>query len=247
MDGMIYTAMNSAQQILLKQSINSHNLANANTTAFKASVDRFVALPVYGPGQPTRVVTEVNQTGAKFDPGIIEYTGRDLDVAIKGEGFIAVEGADGNEAYTRAGNLNIDQNGFLRTAKGNILYGNGGLIALPPVEKIEIAPDGTISIIPTGQAANTVTAIDRIKLVNPDLTELQRGEDGLFYHKDNLVANPDADVNLATGSLENSNVNVIESLVNMIELARAFELNTKLMRVTEDNDAATTELLRLNG
>lgn len=246
MDGMIYTAMNSAQQILLKQTLNSHNLANANTTAFKASVDRFVALPVYGPGKPTRVVTEANQAGIKFQPGVVEHTGRALDVAIAGEGFIAVEGIDGNEAYTRAGNLKMDENGFLKTASGQMLLGNGGLIALPPSEKIEISEDGTISVIPTGQSASTVAAIDRIKLVNPDPKDLQRGIDGLFYHRDNLVANPDAEVKLATGSLENSNVNVIESMVNMIELARAFEINTKLMRLTEDNDAATTELMKLN-
>lgn len=246
MDGMIYTAMNNAQQVLLKQTANAHNLANANTTAFKSSIERFVAMPVYGPGKPTRVVNEVNQTGTNFTPGNIEFTGRELDVALEGEGFIAVQGNDGNEVYTRTGNLKIDQNGFLSTAKGNILFGNGGPIALPPFEKIEISPDGTISIIPTGQAANTVAAVDRIKLVNPDPAELERGSDGLFYHKDNLVQNPDANVLLAPGSIENSNVNVIDSMVTMIELARSFELNTKMMKLAEDNDAATTQLIKLN-
>ncbi len=247
MDGMIYTAMNSAQQILLKQTLNTHNLANANTTGFKATVDRFTALPVYGPGKPTRVISETNQAGTNFETGVLEYTGRNLDIAISGQGFIAVEGVDGKEAYTRAGNLKTDANGLLTTAKGNIVYGNGGLLALPPFEKIDIAADGTVSIIPTGQSANTVSAIDRIKLVNPDAANLERGQDGLFYHKDNLRANADAEVTLAVGSLENSNVNVIEGMVNMIELARAFEINTKLMRLTEDNDAATTELMKLNG
>lgn len=247
MDGMIYTAMNNAQQVLLKQASNAHNLANANTTAYKASIERFVALPVYGPGKPTRVVNELNQTAINFTPGAIEYTGRDLDVAIDGAGFIAVLGNDGNEVYTRMGNLKIDANGLLTTAKGNLVFGNGGPIALPPFEKIDISSDGTISLIPIGQTANTIAAVDRIKLVNPATIDLVRGDDGLFYHQDNLVAVADANVTLAIGSIENSNVNVIDHMVTLIELARAFELNTKMMKLAEDNDAATTQLLRLNG
>lgn len=246
MDGMIYTAMNNAQQVLLKQATNAHNLANANTTAFKASLDHFIALPIYGPGKPTRVVNELNQTAINFTPGAIEYTGRDLDVAIDGEGFIAVLADDGNEVYTRMGQLKIDANGLLNTAKGNLVLGNGGPITLPPFEKIDISADGTISLIATGQTANTIAAVDRIKLVNPATNELARGEDGLFYRQDNLIAQADANVTLAVGSIENSNVNVIDNMVTMIELARAFELNTKMMKLAEDNDAATTQLLRLN-
>lgn len=246
MDRMIYTAMQGAKQVMLRQASNSHNLANVSTTGFRADLDAFKSLPVYGPGHPSRVAVEDRRAGVDFAPGSIVSTGRALDVAINGSGFIAVQGADGREAYTRAGDLHISAGGLLETGTGHLVLGNGGPVALPPAETIEIAADGTISIRPVGQAATSLALVDRIKLVDPPLEELEKTAEGLFARRDGAPEDADAAVKLANGALESSNVNAVDALVNMIELSRQYELNVRLMHVANQTDEASARLLRLS-
>ena len=172
-------------------------------------------------------------------------TGRDLDVAINGQGWIAVQGADGKEAYTRAGNLQVDATGQLMTATGQPVLGDGGPINIPPYSSIFFARDGSISIVAQGQTPDTTATVGRIKLVNPPDAELQRGEDGLFRMKDGSDAPPDAPCRSAPGVLESSNVNTAEAMVNMIELARQFEMQVKAIRTAEENAAAASQLMRI--
>jgi flagellar basal-body rod protein FlgF len=245
MDRMLYIAMSGAKQTMLATAVNNNNLANVSTTGFRADLAQFRSMPVYGPGHPTRVYAMTERSGTDFSQGALNQTGNELDVAINGDGFIAVQAADGREAYTRAGNLRLTSDGLLLTGSGQPVIGDGGPITIPPAGKIDIASDGTISIRPIDGGQAQPEVIDRIKLVRPAVNELQKGEDGLIRLKSGEEAIADADVKLIAGSLESSNVNIAETLVNMIDLARQFEMQVKLMKDAETNADATRQLLQL--
>lgn len=245
MDHMLYTAMSGAKQTLLAQSVNNHNLANSNTIGFRASLAQFRSMPVLGPGYPTRVYAMAEEPGVTHTPGAIQFTGRDLDLALQGQGWIAVQGSDGQEAYTRAGDLRIASNGLLETGAGHPVLGNAGPIAIPPSEKVEIATDGTITVKPLGSPADTLGAIDRIKLVRIAPEFLEKGNDGLFRVREGGAVAPDALVRIVSGALEQSNVNSVETMVNMIALARQFELQIKLMHAAEEQATAASQVMRL--
>ncbi len=246
MDRMLYVLMSGAKQLELAQAANTHNLANISTTGFRADLAAFRAMPVRGPGYPTRVFAMAERPGVNLNPGAITTTGRELDAAINGDGWIAVRARDGTEAYTRRGDLRLGANGVLQTGDGREVLGNSGPIAIPPAEKIEIGGDGTLSIRPVGQKASALATVDRIKLVNPPPSMLVKGQDGLMrLKKDGTTAEPDARVRLVSGALESSNVNAVEALVNMITLARQYEAQIKLMRNASDNDAASAQTLRM--
>jgi flagellar basal-body rod protein FlgF len=245
MDHLIYTAMNGAKQVMLKQATNSHNLANLNTTGFRADLDAFKSLPVYGPGHPTRVYNQDLRAGTDLSSGQIITTGNELDVAIRDKGFIAVQDKDGMESMTRRGDLHISSAGLMETGDGDPVMGNSGPIAVPPHEKLEIAADGTISIRPLGQSAAALAVVDRIKLVNPQVTDIKKTESGLLRLESDEEMQPDTTVQLLNGSLESSNVSSMEAMVNMIELAREFELHIKMMKEAKDTDAAAASIVRM--
>jgi flagellar basal-body rod protein FlgF len=244
MDKFLYVAMTGAKETLRAQTANSHNLANASTTGFRADMSAFQSRAVVGSGYASRVYATNGTTGWDSTAGAQISTGRDLDVAIQGEGFIAVQGRDGREAYTRAGDLRIDPNGQLLTATGLPVLGDGGPVSVPPNTSLAIAPDGTISIVPLGQGPETTASVARIKLVNAPREQMDRGEDGLFRMRDGTDLEADANVRVASGVLESSNVNAAESMVNMIELARNFELQVKAIRTAEENATTSAQLLR---
>lgn len=244
MDKMLFLAMNGASQALHAQNNISHNLANVSTTGFKASLDAYRNWHVAGPGLPTRVYNQLEYRGSDMSSGSLITTGRDLDVAVRGEGWIAMQGKNGVEGYSRAGDLRLDANGRLTNGAGHPVIGNAGPIVLPPAEKIEIGTDGSISIIPVGQAVNTLAIVDRIKLVNPDATQLQKGADSLMYLPDEMMAPPDANVTVASGVIESSNVNAVSELVDLITNARQYEINVKLMQTAGENDEVSARLLR---
>ncbi|MFK8083251.1 MAG: flagellar basal-body rod protein FlgF [Granulosicoccus sp.] len=245
MDKMIYVAMSGARQVMLKQATNSHNLANLNTTGFKADIDNFKAMQVYGPGHPAKVYSEDQRMGISHAIGPLINTGQPLDIAVNGNGFIAVQDLDGSEVYTRNGNLEITDQGLLVTSNGDPVLGEGGPITLTTFENIQIGSDGTITVMPIGQAGGEIAVLDRIKLVNPDLNTIKRNERGLFTTTEQTEP-ADADVTLASESLESSNVNAIDALVTMIELSRQFETQVKLMKAAEDNDVAAAQLLKMS-
>ncbi len=244
MDRMLYVAMSGAKETLIAQGNATNNLANATTPGFLADFNQFRSMPAFGSGHPTRVYALDERPQVDFARGHIEQTGRDLDIALQDSGWIAVQSPDGREAYTRRGDLWIDENGLLKTGNGLPVLGNGGPIAIPPAEKIDIGSDGTVSIRPLGQAANQLATVDRIKLVNPDLADLEKGLDGLVHLKDGGEADFDAEQRLAAGALEASNVNVVNEMVKMIELSRRFEMQVKMMKSAEENADAGAAILR---
>lgn len=246
MDRLIYTAMTGAKHILEQQATTSHNLANATTTGFRAQLDSFRAVPILGDGMPTRAFVVDATVGTDFSTGALQNTGRELDVAIQGKGWLAVQKDDGSEAYTRHGSLKISENGVLQTQSGLSVMGDGGPITIPPEVSIAIAKDGTISTIPTGSKPNAVQVIGRLKMVNPAEDNLVRGDDGLFKTKDGAPADADAAVTVAGGMLEGSNVNVVEAMVSMINLARQFEMQMKLLTNAESNATKASQILTLS-
>lgn len=246
MDRLIYTAMTGAKHILEQQATTSHNLANATTTGFRAQVDQFRAVPVQGAILPTRAFVVDSTTGSDFRAGAIQHTGRELDVAVQGDGWIAVQAADGSEAYTRNGSLKMDENGVLQTRDGLTVMGDGGPLSIPPGRNIALARDGTISLVPDGSEATGLTSVGRLKLVNPPAADLVRGDDGLFRLKGGTPASADPNVMLVSGALESSNVNVVDEMVNMISLARQFDMQIKLLQHAESNDGKATQMLSLS-
>jgi flagellar basal-body rod protein FlgF len=246
MDRLLYVAMSGADQALRAQAANSHNLANVSTHGFHADLSTFRSMPVFGPGHPTRVYAMAERPGTDMSHGSIVQTGRELDVAVKTDGWIAVRSPDGTEAYTRAGDLRINTAGQLETGAGYAVLGNAGPIAIPPADKVEIAADGTISVLPHGEQASTLAVVDRIRLVKPDPAQLEKGHDGLMHLKPGSApAQPDAAVQLVPGALEQSNVNAVEAMIGMISLARQFEMQVKMMSMAEDMDQASAQMMRV--
>lgn len=246
MDRLIYTAMTGASQAFMRQAGVANNLANASTTGFRAMEHRFRAVPVQGPGAPTRAFVVDASVANVFDQGPLMATGRPLDVAVQGAGWIAVEGANGTEAYTRAGNLQVNVNGQLQTASGLNVLGDGGPIAIPPDNTITISPDGTVSAVPLFGTPNNVNVVGRIKLVNPPEDQLVRGDDGLFRTPGGAPAEVDENVKLAAATLEGSNVNPVDSMVSMISLARQFETQIKMLQTADTNAAKASQILSMN-
>lgn len=243
MDRSLYVAMTGAAQILRAQAENNHNLANASTTGFKAEIAALQSVPVQGNGYASRLNAVAQVDGWDFSPGVPTTTGRELDLAVQGNGWIAVQSPDGSEGYTRAGDLRLDADGLLTTARGYPVLGDGGTISVPPNAKLEIGTDGTVSVIPLGQGSKTVSAVGRIKLVAPDQKQLQLGSDGLMHLRGGGSADADASVHVMPGTLESSNVNPAEALARMIDLSRQFEMQIKSIHTTDENAQAANKLL----
>jgi flagellar basal-body rod protein FlgF len=244
MDRFLYISMSGAKETLRAQTVNNHNLANASTTGFRADLAAFQTREVAGSGFASRAYATNSTTGWDQQSGALTTTGRDLDVAVQGPGWIAVQGPDGREAYTRAGDLRIDPTGRLLNGAGHQVMSEAGPMSVPPHSSLVIGGDGTVSIVPLGQGPETTALVGRMKLVNPPAESLVRGEDGLFRDANGADAPPDASVRVSSGVLESSNVNIADAMVNMIELARHFDLQVKAMRTAEENAAASAQLLR---
>jgi flagellar basal-body rod protein FlgF len=269
---MVYVAMSGAREIMHRQTTNNHNLSNINTTGFKADLDNMLSNPVRGPGHSARVYATAGGTLTDLTPGSIFTTGRELDIALDDEGFIAVRTNDGKEAYTRAGELRVSADGVLETFDGNLVMGNNGPIAVPPYDKLLIGKDGTISVQPIDGLQGVMVEVDRIKLVNPDPARLEKGPDGLMRIRGEQAARdwtitissagaeaqqdvgeegaaavlpPDPDVAITSGALEASNVNSVQSLVTMVSLSRQYELMVKMMKTAEEIDTSANSLVRL--
>jgi flagellar basal-body rod protein FlgF len=248
MDKMVYIAASGAKQSLQGLALKANNLANANTTGFKSDFAQARSMQAFGEGLPTRVFSLTERPGQNFDAGAIIMTERELDVAIQGDGWLAVQGQDGNEAYTRSGSLQISALGMLETVTGLPVLGDDGPIQLPvPLAKVEIAQDGTVSALPLGAPANAIAPVGRIKLVRPVNNELDKGTDGLFRRKDGQIAEASADVSLLKGALEGSNVNAVGEMTYMISLQRQFEIQVKMMKSAEEMDRQQNQLLRIVG
>lgn len=253
MDKFLYIAMSGAKQNLNSVAVQANNLANAKTIGFKEDLAQARSMQVFGEGHPSRVFSMTERPGQNMSGGTLITTGRDLDIAIEGQGWLAVEDGNGNEAYTRAGNLQMTVEGLLTTASGQAVMGDGGPIVLPvPVDKIEIGRDGTIVVRPQGAPANFLEEVDRIKLVKPESDfDLEKGQDGLFRSQEidafgqRLAYPASPEVQIVKGALESSNVNSIGSMVDMVSLQRQFEMQVKMMKQAQTIDQQSDILMRV--
>jgi flagellar basal-body rod protein FlgF len=246
MDRLIYTAMSGAKQAFVQQAGVAHNLANASTAGYRAQEHRFRAVPVQSEALPTRAFVVDATVANSFEPGPLMATGRSLDVALQGKGWIAVEPRAGGEALTRGGSLSINANGQLQTKSGLNVIGDGGPISIPPDTKISIAPDGTISTVPESGAQNAVSIVGRLKLVNPPEADLTRGDDGLFRVAGGDPSPIDENLRLVGETLEGSNVSVVDAMVSMISLARQFELQIRMLQNADQNARQAGQVLSMN-
>jgi flagellar basal-body rod protein FlgF len=246
MDRMIYTAMSGARSMMQRQDVLANNLANVNTPGFRAETVAFRVAPVQGEGLPTRAFSAESTPGADFTPGVITTTGRALDVSVMGQGWLAVQAADGTEAYTRNGGLTLNDQGQLLTQNGLSVLGDGGPISVPPGNTVSIAADGTVTALPAGGGKNVIS-LGRLKLVNPPTADITRGGDGLFRMKNGGQADVDPNTRVASGAIEGSNVNAVEAMTGMISLARQFEMQMKLLQTAESNARKGAQVLATNG
>jgi flagellar basal-body rod protein FlgF len=244
MDRGMYVSMTGAKQIMQAQAVNNHNIANADTVGFRADTVAFTSEPIYGAGYATRVNAVAGNTGVDFSTGVVTTTSRSLDLAVNGKGFIAVQGADGKEAYTRAGDLRVSESGAVTTVSGLPVLSESGPLNIPPSTQVTIGSDGTISVVPLGLSPAAQSQVDRIKLVNPPTADLQKGDDGLLRLKSGAKAPTDENVTVSSGVLESSNVNAAKSLVNMIELQRLYEFQIKSIN-SADTDEQSSERMML--
>ncbi|RPH29235.1 flagellar basal body rod protein FlgF [Buttiauxella warmboldiae] len=251
MDHAIYTAMGAANAALDRQAITSNNLANASTAGFRAQLAAFRAIPVQGPSVETRTLVTASTPYHDDSMGIINQTGRNLDVALPQNGWLAVALPDGSEAYTRAGNIEVNSEGLL-SVRGLPVMGDGGQINAPPQAELTIAPDGTITARGAGDQPKALSPIGKLKMVNAKLQDLTRGDDGLFHiAPDSLNAgsaqlSADPSLQLIPGALESSNVNPATSMVDMIASARGFDMNMKVITTVDDNDKKANQLLSMS-
>jgi flagellar basal-body rod protein FlgF len=244
MDRMIYLSMSGAKAAMQRQEVLANNLANVSTNGFRAELAAFRAVPVQGSGASTRVYSLESTVGASHEPGTVTTTGRPLDVAMKGNAWLAVQGLDGTEAYTRAGALDVDAQGQLVTKNGLTVLGDGGPINVPANSEVSIAGDGTVS---AKRANGTSASIGRLKLVTPENpTAVTRSEDGLFRAAEGDLPR-DANARLQDGALEGSNVSAVETMIAMISAARQFEHQMKLLQTAERQEQTAAKLLSPNG
>jgi flagellar basal-body rod protein FlgF len=246
MDRLLYVAMTGAKQLMQAQQLVAHNLANVGTTGFRADLARFEAKAVEGPGYPSRINTVATGLGFDRTQGMLVETGNALDVAIDGQGWVAVQAKDGTEALSRGGSFNVNALGLLETERGELVLGDNGPVAIPPNVGVSVAPDGTISVVPQGQGPETIASIGRLKLVNPDPSKLEKRPDGLVRFSGTGEVESDASVKVTTGFLEQSNVNMAGTMVDMIAYAREFDVAVRMMRVADENASRAASIASLS-
>lgn len=238
MDRMIYLSMSGAKATMQRQDTLANNIANVSTPGFRAELQAFRAVPVQGSGASTRVYALETTTGYDASAGAVTATGRNLDVAVKGNSWLTVQALDGTEAYTRGGSLEVSNDGTLTTRSGLPVLGDGGPLQVPPNAVVSIGADGTVSA--KGSDGKN-SAIGKLKLVTPE-APLKRGDDGLFRGADGDLSADDT-ARVQDGALEGSNVSAVESMVAMISAARQFEAQMKMIQTAEADEKAASQLL----
>ena len=230
MDSLLFTATSGASRVLKAQHVRSNNLSNADTAGFRADMERVSSIQLQGSGFDGRTMVVTNSASTRFDEGDIVKTGRALDVAVMGEGYLTVQTADGQEAYTRAGNIKVDPFGAL-SINGFAVIGEGGPLVLPDYQKVEISERGRISVVPPGGGAEL--EVGTLKLVKPETTQLQKESDSLLHSVDGNPFEVDQTVQLAPEHIEGSNVSAIDELLNVMSLTRNFEMQVRMMKTAE--------------
>jgi flagellar basal-body rod protein FlgF len=247
MDRMVYTALSGLRSQMAAQASIANNIANASTTGFRADRVAFQQMLLQGGGGlASRATAGGEVLDADRTAGAIRATGRALDVAVTGASWIAVQATDGTEAYTRRGDLRITETGVLETGDGFPVMGSGGPITVPPAQKVMFAEDGTLSIIPMGaEPGSEPQIIDKLKLASAEGSDTVKGLDNLIHVRGGGLLPEDLEGKLATASLEGSNVNLTQALVDMIENQRSYEVQANLLKEAKTMDESSASLMRM--
>ena len=248
MDKLVYTAATGLRATMAAQAAIANNMANASTTGFRADRVVFDRFQVEGGGATltARAPSASEVIDADRNPGAVQTTGRNLDVAMSGnDNWLAVQAPEGGEGYTRRGDLEVAPSGVLQTGDGYVVQGQSGPITLPPYNSLSIGADGTISIVPQGGDPKNPTVIDKLKLVSTKGSDTVKGLDNLLKVRGGGVLPDDADAKVTSGALEGSNVNMTQALVDMITNQRAFEVQANLMKEAKTMDESSTSVMRL--
>lgn len=240
MDSLLFTATSGASRVLKAQHVRSNNLSNADTAGFRADMERVRSVPLQGAGFDGRTMVVTNSAATRFDSGDVVKTGRALDVAIMGDGYLTVQTPDGGEAYTRAGNISVDVNGAM-TINGFAVVGENGPLVLPDFQKVEVSERGVISVVPPGGGAEI--EVGTLKRVKPEPTQLQKESDSLLHSVDGAPFGADDTVQLAPEHIEGSNVSAIDELVSVMSLTRNFEMQIRMMKSAETLAQAGNRLM----
>jgi len=244
-DRLLYSSLTAMRSAMARQATIANNLANANTSGFRAEMAATRPLWVQGQGLPTRAVASEEVLSANMSAGTVTHTGRDLDVALKGDALLAVQTGDGEEAYTRRGDLQLSDSGLLTDGDGQPVLGDSGPITLPPADKIMISADGTISIVPPGGDASSPQDVDRLKLASPQGSNVVKGLDGLFRVRGGGVLPSDPDAKVESGAIEGSNVDSSAMLIQMIEASRSWDSQVRMISTAKQMDTDAADLMRM--
>lgn len=245
MDPVLYNSMGGSRTDFGRQHITNNNMANINTVGFKADLFQAQSLYMNGLADTSTALPVQQQNGVDFTDGPLMTTGNDLDVAVLGKGWFAIESSKGKEAYTRAGSFHINENGMLVTASGHPVLGDGGPISLPPAQSIDIGTDGTISIVPLDGPPGSIAVLDRLKLVKLKNEDLFKDSDGLMKLQQGAKAETDASITVVKGALEGSNVNPVEQMINTISAGQGFNEKMKVIGSADNNAQKLAQLLQL--
>ena len=245
MDRLIYSSLAAMRGAMARQATIANNLANVNTVGFRGEFTSAEAEWLRGSGLNGRATMSQDVTGANMTPGAVQSTGRDLDVALNGDALLTVQAADGSEAYTRRGDLQLSDSGLLTTGDGMPLLGASGPITLPPADSVSIGKDGQIWIVPQGGDPKSPQAVDTLKLVSAQGSTIKKGLDGLFHVDGGGALPSDPDATLTSKSIEGSNVNASATLVDMIDASRSWEAQIKMLTTAQDLDKSAAQLMQL--
>ena len=245
MDRLIYTSLSAMRGSMSRQTAIANNLANAQTPGFRADMANAQALWLDGSGLDARAMASEEVLGADMKAGSVTQTGRDLDIAMQGDALLVVQAKDGEEAYTRRGDLQVSPSGLLTTGDGNPVQGTQGPVTIPPADAITIDREGRVWIVPQGGDPENPQEVDRLRLATPAGSEIAKGLDGLFRVKGGGILPDDPEARLLTRSIEGSNVTATSALVEMIEASRSWDTQLKMISDVRDMDSATASLMQL--
>lgn len=245
MDKLAYTAVNAMKSLMTRQTTIANNMANSDTVGFKADMVSAKAQYLSGPGHDSRAMAVERDMQADMNGGPITQTDRPLDIAFEGDAMLAVQAVDGHEAYTKRGDLQIAPSGALLTGDGFPVLGESGPVTLPPVDRVDIGTDGTISYVPLGGDPTLPQQLGKLKLVSATGSEISKGQDTLFHVADDGTLPVDENAKVISGALEQSNVNMTSALVDMIETSRAWETQARLLKMTEELDESGAGIMSL--
>lgn len=245
MDRLVHTSLSALRGAMARQAATANNLANVNTVGFRGEMAAARVLWVRGDSLGARAVATEEVSGADMRAGTVTETGRNLDVAVENDALLTVQAPNGDEAYTRRGDLQLSDTGLLTTGDGNPVLGEQGPITVPPADSVKIEGDGAVWIVPTGGDPSQPQLVDRLKIASPVGSDVVKGVDGLFRVRDGGVLPADPQGRLVSGSLEGSNVEATKALVDMIDASRAWETQLKLITTAREIDGSAADLMRL--